>query len=205
MQSLISIASISTAATLAFGIAVVLIMPGPTNTLLAAAGARRGIKGGLPLVAAELAGYLVAISAWGGMIAYASGRLDWLPALMRVASALYVARLAIRLWRAAAELSSSATDNVSTRTLFTATLLNPKAMLFGASVLPATAFADARNYLLSMAVFAITLIPISLLWVRIGAMLASGRITWLCPQRFQKGASVVLGAFSVAILWNLAR
>jgi threonine/homoserine/homoserine lactone efflux protein len=50
-------------ALLAVGIIVVLITPGPTNTLLAAAGLRHGVRPSLPLIAGELAGYLVSISA----------------------------------------------------------------------------------------------------------------------------------------------
>jgi threonine/homoserine/homoserine lactone efflux protein len=43
-------------ALLAVGIIVVLITPGPTNTLLGAAGLRHGVQRSLPLIAAELAG-----------------------------------------------------------------------------------------------------------------------------------------------------
>ena len=48
------------------GIIIVLIMPGPTNTLLAAAGLRQGVKRAARLAGAELAGYVASISVWGG-------------------------------------------------------------------------------------------------------------------------------------------
>ena len=41
---------------------IVLLTPGPTNTLLAAAGLNRGAKKALPLIAFELGGYFIAIS-----------------------------------------------------------------------------------------------------------------------------------------------
>ncbi|SAK46672.1 putative transmembrane protein [Caballeronia hypogeia] len=57
--------SYSQATLLLLGIVVILVTPGPTNTLLAAAGLRRGVKRAMPLVGAELGGYFIAISAWG--------------------------------------------------------------------------------------------------------------------------------------------
>jgi len=64
--------SASATALLAVGIIVVLITPGPTNTLLASAGLRQGLQRSLPLIAAELAGYLASISVWGRFLAQAA-------------------------------------------------------------------------------------------------------------------------------------
>ena len=87
--------SSSAIALLAVGIIVVLITPGPTNTLLAAAGLRQGVRRSLPLIAAELAGYLLSISVWGHFLARAAHALPWLPSLLRVAAGVYIAYLAV--------------------------------------------------------------------------------------------------------------
>ncbi|EMR4172488.1 LysE family translocator, partial [Pseudomonas aeruginosa] len=53
------------------GTAAILLTPGPTNTLLAAAGLAQGFRRAAPLVGFELAGYLVGITAWGLFLASA--------------------------------------------------------------------------------------------------------------------------------------
>ncbi|MFT4064708.1 LysE family translocator [Paraburkholderia sp.] len=188
-------------ALLAAGIAVVLTMPGPTNTLLAAAGLRHGLRRALPLIAGELSGYLVAISAWGRFFAHAAHAWPWLPSLLRGAASLYIAWLAVDMWRAAVVLPGSTQRAGNVRTLFVATLLNPKALLFGGTIFPAVAFTHAPAYLLSVSIFACLAAPIACAWIAFGAALGSGRLGWLEPVKVQRGASIVLGVFSLSLGW----
>ncbi|ALE57939.1 LysE family transporter [Paraburkholderia sp. RL17-368-BIF-A] len=194
--------SVSAIALLAVGIVVVLITPGPTNTLLASAGLRQGVRRSLPLIAAELAGYLVAISVWGRFLAQAAHALPWLPALLRVAAGTYIAWLAVDMWRAAVALPDSTEKASGTLRLFIATLLNPKALLFAGTIFPAAAFVLWPAYLLSMLIFACLLAPIALAWIAFGAALGSGKLGWLDPAKIQRGASVVLGVFSLTLAWS---
>jgi threonine/homoserine/homoserine lactone efflux protein len=188
-------------ALLAAGIVVVLAMPGPTNTLLAAAGLRYGLRRALPLVAGELSGYLVAISAWGRFLAHAAQLWPLLPLLLRLAASLYIAWLAIDMWRAAVALPNSTQRAGNVRTLFVATLLNPKALLFGSTIFPAIAFTHLPAYLLSILIFACFAAPIACVWIAFGAALGSGRLGWLEPVKVQRGASIVLGVFSLSLGW----
>jgi threonine/homoserine/homoserine lactone efflux protein len=194
--------SVSAIALLAVGIVAVLITPGPTNTLLASAGLRQGVRRSLPLIAAELAGYLVAISVWGRFLAQAAHALPWLPALLRVAAGTYIAWLAVDMWRAAVALPDSTEKASGTLRLFIATLLNPKALLFAGTIFPAAAFVLWPAYLLSMLIFACLLAPIALAWIAFGAALGSGKLGWLDPAKIQRGASVVLGVFSLTLAWS---
>jgi threonine/homoserine/homoserine lactone efflux protein len=194
--------SVSAIALLAVGIVVVLITPGPTNTLLASAGLRQGVRRSLPLIAAELAGYLVAISGWGRFLAQAAHALPWLPALLRVAAGTYIAWLAVDMWRAAVALPDSTQKASGTLRLFIATLLNPKALLFAGTIFPAAAFVLWPAYLLSMLIFACLLAPIALAWIAFGAALGRGKLGWLDPAKIQRGASVVLGVFSLTLAWS---
>jgi threonine/homoserine/homoserine lactone efflux protein len=193
----------SSAALFVLGTSVVLIMPGPTNTLLAAAGLRQGMRRAAKLTAAELAGYLVSISVWGHFLAHAANSLTWLPTLVRTLCCLYIAYLALRMWRTAVAFSSAPQATVGLRTLFVATLLNPKAILFAGTIFPATAFAAWSAYLQAMAIFAALLIPIGLAWIMFGAALGGGKLKWARPERVQRCASVVLATFCVSLAWTL--
>lgn len=193
--------SSSDVALLAIGIIVVLITPGPTNTLLAAAGLRQGLRRSVPLIAAELAGYVVSISVWGHFLVQAGHALPWLPSLLRVAAGVYIAYLAVDMWRAAVALPDSTQRASGMRTLFVATLLNPKGLLFAGTIFPAVAFAYVPAYAVAMLMFACLLVPIALAWITFGAALGSGKLSWLNPVKMQRGASIVLGVFSLSLAW----
>lgn len=192
----------SKAAILLTGTLIILITPGPTNTLLAAAGLHRGIRRSMPLMAAELAGYSISIAAWGYLVTHAASFLAWLPTFMRIACSIYIAYLAVAMWRTAVALPSATHRAVGMRALFVTTLLNPKAMLFASAIFPASAFAGPAAYLQTMSVFAAALIPIGFLWITFGAALGTERLAWLSPARVQRGASIVLATFSVALAWT---
>ena len=187
------------------GVGIVLIMPGPTNTLLAAAGLRQGMRRAARLAGAELAGYLVSISVWGSFLAHAAHSLGWLPPLVRVASCVYVAYLAIRMWRMTFAFEASPQAELGLGTLFVATLLNPKAILFAGTIFPPAAFAQGSAYLIAMAIFAALLLPIGFAWIAFGAALGSGRLAWVNAKGMQRCASLVLGAFSLSLAWSLLR
>ncbi|HZZ09553.1 MAG TPA: LysE family transporter [Paraburkholderia sp.] len=193
--------SVSQLTLLAVGILVVLITPGPTNTLLAAAGLRQGVHRSLPLIGAELGGYVLSISVWGRFLAQASHTLPWLPSVLRAASGAYIAYLAVAMWRAAVHLPGSTPQAASMRSLFVATLLNPKALLFAGTIFPAIAFAQWAAYVSAMLLFACLLAPIALAWIAFGTALGSGKLRWVNPVKVQRGASIVLGVFSLSLAW----
>jgi threonine/homoserine/homoserine lactone efflux protein len=111
-----------------------LVTPGPTNTLVATAGAQRH-RSAIPILTAELLGYLVTIS---------SVRLALLPLMdghpavviaMKIVVILYLAYAATRLWRmhVAPEARNTA---VSPGFIFLTTIINPKGLIFGIAVFP---------------------------------------------------------------------
>lgn len=69
-------------------VSLVLIVPGPTNTLLLSSGLKVGLRGTWPLVIAEALGYAIAISVWGFFLAaFAAGR-PWLYDVVKLASSV---------------------------------------------------------------------------------------------------------------------
>jgi threonine/homoserine/homoserine lactone efflux protein len=179
-------------------IAAILATPGPTNTLLLTAGTETGFRRALRLVPAELAGYLVAITAWGLVLGRIAADRPWLALSLRLLSAAYLAWMAARLWRSARAQAEDPRTAVTVAGLFTTTVLNPKALVFAAGIFPATAFASLAGYLAAMGLFAATLVPIAVAWVGAGAAtaLTPGRPTQGLVQR---GAAVVLLLFSASL------
>ncbi|MCG5073344.1 LysE family translocator [Paraburkholderia tagetis] len=187
------------------GVFLVLVMPGPTNTLLAASGLARGFRRSSRLTIAEAGGYLIAISFWGMCLNTLAQIASWLPAVVRAVSAIYIAYLAVRLWNATLELTDGARKVIGMRDLFFATSLNPKAILFGGTIFPKAAFAGGMAWLEAMGLFLALLFPIGLLWVGLGAQLGAGRLGASTPKYLLRSASLVLGAFSVTVALSALR
>ncbi len=66
---------------MSFYVSLVLIMPGPTNTLLLSSGLKVGVRRTRHLVMAEALGYVIAISLWGSSCARwrPAGPGSWMP------------------------------------------------------------------------------------------------------------------------------
>lgn len=124
---------------LAFALATLALLatPGPTNTLLATAGAEAGLRRSLPLLAAEVGGYLLGILLLRFVLgAFATDRPAFLHLLHGLIAA-YLAYLALSLWRHGASSAPSG-RSVTFDRVFVTTLLNPKAIIFAFTILPAS-------------------------------------------------------------------
>ncbi len=188
----------------AVGIVVVLITPGPTNTLLASAGLRQGVRRSLAAHSRRTRRLSRRRFPFGDVFSHrARARLAlWLPALLRVAAGTYIAWLAVDMVARGRRVAGLDAKASGTLRLFIATLLNPKALLFAGTIFPAAAFVLWPAYLLSMLIFACLLAPIALAWIAFGAALGRGKLGWLNPAKIQRGASVVLGVFSLTLAWS---
>lgn len=180
---------------------VILLTPGPTNTLLAVAGLGLGTRRALPLIAFELAGYLTSITAWGIFLASAQHRYPWIGVSVRVAASCYLAYIAVKTWRdTTAPLAADKKVPIGPNALFMATLLNPKALVFASAIFPSHAFDDLGVYLAATLLFSCFLVPVGALWIRFGAALSSGRL--MNPLTLQRAAACIIGLFSVSIAWT---
>lgn len=187
---------------LAFTAAVLalLLAPGPTNTLMALSGAGRGLGGAARLIPAELSGYLTAVLplAWAGaelLAAWPSAH-----AVMKVLAGCWVLWLAFRLWTNRGNAAGPV--QISAARIYTTTVLNPKALVFGLILLPP--FPDPA-FPAHLAVFCCLVVGAALLWgaggalSRIGEREGGGRMAVL-----QRIAAAWLAAVAVSLLVGAA-
>ena len=174
---------------LAFALLALLATPGPTNTLLALAGAQ-AVRRPLLLPLVELAAYMttvVPLSIWGKNWLEATPKLRL---ILTLAAAVWVAVLAVRLWRHATRAEAQGAPGVTALQVGVTTLLNPKALVFGLVLIP-----SGPDVVAGLWLFAALVIVVSLAWLWLGARLA-GRYQPLV----NRGGAVWLGVLAALLL-----
>jgi threonine/homoserine/homoserine lactone efflux protein len=145
-----------------------LLTPGPTNTLIALAGAERGWRGALQLTPYEIAAYMLMTIP----LAILGSRLPADQSMLRHAitllAAVWVGYLAIRLWRLPAPDAEAGNGSGALR-LFTTTLCNPKGLIIGLVLLP-----SQPHLGWAAATFAMILLIVSAFWAVIGHVAGGG-------------------------------
>ena len=183
--------------------ALILAMPGPTNTLLFSSSVARGFSRSLVLVVAELVAYLLAISCWGFLLLKLLNDQAWIATTLKLGAAFYIAYLSLKIWKF--EKSLTPESSITSRHVFITTLLNPKAFLFASFVMPPKVFIETAAYFPAMGTFALTMIPVSLGWCLLGhlARSGSGKLPMFSSGVMLRGASLVLCFFSASILYDV--
>ncbi len=182
-----------------FALAVLAVLgtPGPTNTLLATAGATAGLRRSLTLIAAEAAGYTIAILTLGLILGPVVAGAPLLAGALRAAVGVYLLLLALRLWRrGGAALATGAV--VTPRQVFVTTLLNPKAIVFALGIVPFGASAGVwPAYFLG---FLLLLVTVATAWIAAGAILggAAGRRGW--GGAVPRVGAAAVGSFALLLL-----
>ncbi|MCX8998011.1 LysE family transporter [Rhizobiaceae bacterium BDR2-2] len=181
-------------ASLTMAIFLLLLTPGPTNTLLAVGGASAGFRRSLPLILAENLGYMVTIVP---LVAFAGPFLDGHPvaaSALKLCSAVWVTLLALKLWVTPLG-EAGETGLVTFRQVFVTTMLNPKALIFGIVLLPNGEFLQTLPRLV---VFAGIVAVVAAFWLSAGASilrLASRRF----PSLFCRVAAAFLMVFALSL------
>jgi len=181
-------------AELALALLLLLLTPGPTNSLVLLAGAERGWAGAMRLVPAELAGYLLTVIPLALVgAAYLADHRD-LRAGVTLAAAVWVAVLAVKLWQVPPAVAGG--RSVGAKTLFVTTALNPKALIFGLVLLPSPDRLGGNLML-----FIALVVAVAALWAGAGAILRGGGVGQ--PRALfvmRRLASVWLAAISVLLI-----
>ncbi|MFG1347024.1 hypothetical protein V5F59_19205 [Xanthobacter autotrophicus DSM 431] len=180
--------------TLAFLFAIwgLLLTPGPTNTLLALSGASAGLARSVRLMPAELCAYLLVTVPLAVFGAEFLAREPLVASAVKLAAAGWVAVLAVKLWRIRAEAAEEGA--VTARRVFVTTLLNPKGLIIGLTLLPRGA---APEFPLHLGLFAASILGVALIWAGGGAVLNRGKAG--TPILYRRAAALWLAFLAVAL------
>jgi threonine/homoserine/homoserine lactone efflux protein len=177
---------------------VLLITPGPTNTLLATAGATVGVRKAVPLLAGEVTGYLIAISILIGLVGPIMAGEPLLRNALHVVAGAYLAASAVRLWNTP-PAALHAAGPITLRRVTVTTLLNPKAMIFAFTLVPGGDTGNVWAALPTLAVLAAIIPPIGACWIALGAVVSRGLSLGDSRRGIQRVSALVLGAFACII------
>lgn len=172
-----------------------LAVPGPTNTLMAASGAQRGVVPSLPLMAGELGGYFIAITVWIELVGAAAASQPWVPVVAKLVAAAFLVWSAWKLW-ANAGRADLAQRGITLGRVFATTLINPKGLVFAFAIFPHVGFVERVPYL---AVFAGLVITTALGWMTLGSVAARGAAGLLTSSRVERVTALALAAFGVVL------
>jgi threonine/homoserine/homoserine lactone efflux protein len=171
---------------------ILLIVPGPTNTLLATSGATVGFRRSTPLLFAETAGYILSIVLIEFMLGPAISGAYPTASILRLAAGAYLLMLAMKLWTTPFLVARVV---ISLRQVFVTTLLNPKALVFALVIIPFR----SPHASLYLAVFTAIVPAVGTLWIATGSFL--GHHTHPdYAKSFPKAAAIVLAVMSAALI-----
>lgn len=150
-----------------FSLTVLAILgtPGPTNMLLATSAALVGVRRSLPLIVAELSGYLLAIAALHVVLGNLMAAYPGINTALRLLVGAYLLVAAFELWTRQ-EVLDGLPSGVRFERVFVTTLLNPKAIVFAFGVIPLSA-PNAAFYVLAFTGF---VVAAALMWIAVGAL-----------------------------------
>lgn len=177
-------------------ILALLLAPGPTNTLMAVAGAQRGALAALRLIPAEIAGYLTAILPLALIGAPLMAAAPLAATAIKLAAAFWVMALALRLWRQGGAGPASA-GRVTGAQVYATTTLNPKALVIALVLLPLPA---DPGFAPRLAALVIAVAGVAALWTAAGGLAQRGLPQGLVPRL----ASVWLGMVAVGLALGAA-
>jgi threonine/homoserine/homoserine lactone efflux protein len=172
-----------------------LALPGPTNTLLATSGAGVGFTRSLPLLAAELCGYLAAIALLRLFLGPFVVNSPMAGVILRTVVTVYILYLAALLWRSGSRKLRDGPVVTFGQVLLT-TLLNPKAIIFAFLLLPLQA--GPLELAPWLAVLALQIVTAGAAWLAVGAVLGRGARRSAHPHLFNR-----VGAFALVTVSGL--
>ncbi|QDA36902.1 hypothetical protein E4191_22915 (plasmid) [Paracoccus liaowanqingii] len=178
-----------------FAALALLLVPGPTNTLMGVAGANGGLRHVVRLMPAEIAGYLTTILPLAVVGNELLARVPGYGVALKLVAVVWIMVLAVRLWDAQA--GGGQGDAVSAKRIFLTTALNPKALIFALVLLPAV---GDLAFALHLILFCVLVAFAALVWGSVGALTRRPGAGAIWAQRLQRVAAVWLAVVSVSLV-----
>ncbi len=179
------------------GLIALLAVPGPTNILLATAGATRGWRAAPQLLLAELLSYLTAVAVLGFVLAPVVAGRPEVNSLLQCVAALLLFHTSWRLWRTRTELSH--TPIVSWRQVTLTTLMNPKCLVIAFGLMPQDWTLDAASAFAHLSLFALVTPVIGGFWIIVGQCGAQ-RLGPVATRGVPKFSAIALSVFALVLV-----
>ena len=173
-----------------------LATPGPTNTLMAAAGAQRGVARSLPLLAGEIGGYLIAITVWTELVGAAGAGQPLVPVVAKLVASAFLVWSAFKLWSQAGH-ADLAQRGITLGRVFATTLVNPKALVFAFAIFPQVRFLERLPYL---GLFGALVIATAVGWMALGMAAERSSAGLLTSARVERMTAVALAIFAALLV-----
>lgn len=183
---------------------LLLLAPGPTNTLLFRAGVLFGLRASWKLAFIECLAYLLQVSVWGVGLLYLAAYSPWAVKLIQLAAGTYLLVVSWRLWRSVKALEDVNQDRFTGGYFFWMTVMNPKGLLIASLIAPPDTFIHWTGYLAFMGTLALVVIPVGAAWIVFGAGVVGRGRHWLTPRVINRTAALAIGCFATVLLGRLA-
>jgi threonine/homoserine/homoserine lactone efflux protein len=183
---------------------LLLLAPGPTNTLLFREGVLFGYRASWTLVFIECLAYLLQVSVWGVALLYLAAYSPGMLNITQLGAACYLLYVSFRLWQRKSSAVTAAGDGFSGLYFFWLTVMNPKGLLSVSFIAPADAFTSLQGYVGFMATLAMVVIPVGAAWIVLGSRFEGIQKTWFTPLKINRATSVAIGCFATIMLGRLA-
>ena len=183
---------------LPFALAVLglLSVPGPTNTLMAAAGASRGVGRALPLILGELAGYFIAITVWTEIVGAVAASQPLVGVEAKLIAAAFLLWSAWKLW-SRPQPADGSVETITLGRVFATTLVNPKGLVFAFAIFPRVGFVERLPYLAGLGGLVILT---AIGWQALGAAAAFTSRGLLTAVRVAWASAAALAIFAVLLV-----
>ncbi|MCR6633269.1 LysE family transporter [Devosia sp.] len=172
-----------------------LATPGPTNTLMAASGAQRGVRNSLHLLVGELGGYAIAITVWIEIVGAVAAKEPIVAVVAKLVAVAFLYWSAWKLWRNAGH-ADFGQRGITLGRVFVTTLLNPKALVFAFAIFPTVGFVERLPY---DGVFALLVVMTAVGWMMLGSLAQRGSAGLLTSARVEQLTAVALVVFATVL------